>query len=44
MDALREACQVGARGVELVDKLDQGGSRLALAAGGQRGKLVRYLG
>jgi hypothetical protein len=43
MDALREACQIGARGVELGDKLDERGGRLAPAASGEGGKLARYL-
>ena len=43
MDALREACEVGARGVEFVDELDECGGRLALAAGGGRGQPVRHL-
>ena len=44
MHALREACQVGARGVELVDERGDGDGCLALAAGGERRKVARHVG
>ena len=41
--ALREACKIGTRGVELGHERAECGGRLALAAGGERRKVVRYL-
>ena len=41
--ALREPCEIGARGVELRHERAECGRRLALAAGGERRKVARYV-